>query len=89
MFDQVKANTKHGRGKIRHLVQISKLLKKIKDSKGFVMIKGLGLVEGWKIEVITITTLSSLLSRTSPVGGSLHTDSTTRYGGLWSGQGEC
>ena len=53
MFDQIETNTKYEKGRMRQLVQKSKLPREIKDSKGFIMRKGLGLVEGWKIEFLT------------------------------------
>ena len=60
VFPQVEMSTKHGRSKVRDLIQASKLMRKVKDSESFFMIKGLGPVEDWTIEVSTDASLSNL-----------------------------
>jgi hypothetical protein len=42
VFPQVEMSTKHGRSKVRDLIQASKLLRKVKDSESFFLIKGWG-----------------------------------------------
>ena len=60
VFPQVEMSTKHGRSKVRDLIQALKLLRKVKDSESFFLIKGLGPVKDWKIEVSTDASLSNL-----------------------------
>ena len=71
IFPQVEMSTKSGRSKVRDLNQASKLLRKVKESECFYMIKNLGPVERWTIELSTDASLSNLNDGVDSTGGQI------------------
>ena len=64
-------STKFINGKVRDLIQASKVMRKAKSCVSFLMIKGLGPVTGWVIEVSTDASLSNLNEGVNSTGASV------------------
>ena len=60
VFAQVEMSTRFVNGKEKDLVRASKLMRKVKSSESTFLIRGLGPVEEWTVEVSTDASLSNL-----------------------------
>ena len=60
LFSQVELSTKFVNGKVSDLNQAAKLIRKVKGSESFVVIKNIGEVEDWCVEVSTDASLCNL-----------------------------
>ena len=60
IFSQIEMSTKGGKSQVRNLIHASKLIRKIKDSASFFLIKNLGHVKNWRLVVSTDASLSNL-----------------------------
>ena len=52
-FAQVEMSTKFVKGKVRDLIQASKVMRRVKKSESKLLIRGLGPVRDWYVEVST------------------------------------
>ena len=59
-FAQVEMSTRFVNDKVKDLNQAAKAARKVKDSDSFFLVKNLGPVEGWTIEVDTDASLTAL-----------------------------
>jgi transposase InsO family protein len=59
-FAQIEMSTKFVKGKVKDLNQAAKAVRKVKDSENFFLVKNLGPVEGWTVEVDTDASLGNL-----------------------------
>ena len=71
IFSQIEMSTKFINGKVRDLIQASKVMRKVKSSEAFLLIRGLGPVSGWTIEVWTDASLSNLNEGVNSTGAVL------------------
>ena len=60
LFPQVEMSTKAGRSQVKHLIQAVKLSRRIKDSDCHFLIRNLGPIGDWKIQLSTDASLSNL-----------------------------
>ena len=60
LFSQVEMSTKFVNGKVSDLNQASKIIRKVKGSECFIVIKNIGDVEDWCVEVSTDASLCNL-----------------------------
>ena len=60
VFAQVEMSTKFINGKVKDLNQAAKVLRKVKNSASFFMVRDLGPVEDWTVEVSTDASLGNL-----------------------------
>ena len=59
-FAQVEMSTKFVKGKVRDLIQASKVTRRVKQSQSHILIKKLGPVKFWYVELSTDASLSNL-----------------------------
>ena len=59
-FAQVEMSTKFVKGKVRDLIQASKVTRRVKQSQSHILIKKLGPIKFWYIELSTDASLSNL-----------------------------
>ena len=71
IFSHVEMSTKFGRSKVKDLMQVSKIVRKVKDSDCFYTIRSLGPVQDWFIEVSTDASLSNLNDGVDSTGAHL------------------
>ena len=60
LFSQIEMSTKFVNGKVSDLNQAVKVIRKVKDSESFIMIKNIGPVKDWCVEVNTDASLCNL-----------------------------
>ena len=71
IFSQIEMSTKFINGKVRDLIQASKVMRKVKSSDAFFLIRSLGPVSAWTIEVWTDASLSNLNDGVNSTGATL------------------
>ena len=70
-FAQIEISTKFVNGKVRDLIAAAKALRKAKSGECFLLIRGLGPVSGWRLEVWTDASLFTLNEGVNSTGAML------------------